>query len=303
MLSIAETDNTMIQTRFNTMVRGEQYKMLHNRWLVGSLISLYVVFILFTGLNILPLAAENAAIQSLPSMINLPYQLMTTLATNLRGWSGIFIMILTAISIGVEYQHGTIRVLLGRGLGRMRLLSAKLTAIMIMGLGITLILLLTTLAEVLVTSLFVPQFFQTIPDYLWSDAAVNLVTILVSVLVTMVLTTLITLFVRSLGIGLAIALAWFPVEGIVKGILFVIASATQNQTWYEVSKYFLSTSIERLPVTLLPERTTVQTIGNAPIFLQYISTTAMEPVLALAIYVLLLGGLSYFLIRWRDVMN
>jgi energy-coupling factor transporter ATP-binding protein EcfA2 len=47
--------------------------------------------------------------------------------TLLRVFSGIFLLILTANVIGVEYQLGTIRILLARGVGRVQLLLSKVT--------------------------------------------------------------------------------------------------------------------------------------------------------------------------------
>src|SRR5207245_11210052 len=52
----------------------------------------------------------------------------------LRIFIGIFLLVLTARVIGLEYQLGTIRVLLSRGVGRLQLLSAKLLTIVIVAL-------------------------------------------------------------------------------------------------------------------------------------------------------------------------
>src|SRR5579862_2539038 len=43
---------------------------------------------------------------------------------------GPFLIIVTARLIGMEYSGGTIRILLSRGVGRLQLLGAKLTAIL-----------------------------------------------------------------------------------------------------------------------------------------------------------------------------
>ena len=61
---------------------------------------------------------------------------------SVRVFTGFFLLILTARMIGQEYQLGTIRVLLARGVGRLQLLFAKLLTMAI----IALILLIVGLA-------------------------------------------------------------------------------------------------------------------------------------------------------------
>src|SRR5262249_11784354 len=48
--------------------------------------------------------------------------------------SGILLLVVSARLVGMEYSGGTIRVLLARGAGRVRLLLAKLTALALLGL-------------------------------------------------------------------------------------------------------------------------------------------------------------------------
>ncbi len=52
----------------------------------------------------------------------------------LRAFGGIFLIILTARVIGLEYQLGTIRILLARGVGRLQLLLVKLLTIVLVAL-------------------------------------------------------------------------------------------------------------------------------------------------------------------------
>src|SRR5215467_1098366 len=50
--------------------------------------------------------------------------------------SGIFLLIVTARLVGMEYSAGTIRVLLARGAGRLRLLLAKVATLGLLGLAL-----------------------------------------------------------------------------------------------------------------------------------------------------------------------
>src|SRR5579859_2775502 len=54
----------------------------------------------------------------------------------LRIFSGLLLLILTAYVIGQEYQLGTIRILLARGVGRLQLLGAKLLTMGIIALAL-----------------------------------------------------------------------------------------------------------------------------------------------------------------------
>jgi ABC-2 type transport system permease protein len=60
----------------------------------------------------------------------------------LRVFIGFFLIILTANVIGREYQLGTVRILLARGIGRVQLLLAKVSAVVIVALFTLLIALL-----------------------------------------------------------------------------------------------------------------------------------------------------------------
>src|SRR5215471_5028 len=62
------------------------------------------------------------------------YETMTLNLSVLRIFIGIFLLILTPCLIGQEYQLGTIRILLARGVGRIQLLLAKLFTIIVIAL-------------------------------------------------------------------------------------------------------------------------------------------------------------------------
>jgi ABC-type transport system involved in multi-copper enzyme maturation permease subunit len=53
--------------------------------------------------------------------------------------SGIFILVLAAHVVGLEYQYGAIRVLLARGVGRLHLLSGKIVALTLVGFALLLV--------------------------------------------------------------------------------------------------------------------------------------------------------------------
>src|SRR5260221_4538212 len=121
-----------------------------------------------------------------------------------RVFTGIFLLVLTARVIGLEYQLGTIRVLLSRGVGRLQLLSAKLFTVPVIGLvllvvGIALSYLLTVILVAGLTGNL--NAFSTPNSTFWADPGTYILTILVNIGVTILLATAADLAVRSLAIG------------------------------------------------------------------------------------------------------
>ena len=105
-----------------------------------------------------------------------------------RVFTGFFLLILTARMIGLEYQLGTIRVLLSRGVGRLQLLFAKLLTVVI----IALVLLVVGLAlNYLLTLILVAgttgnlHAFSAITPQFWSDTGTYILYILLNMGVPM----------------------------------------------------------------------------------------------------------------------
>src|SRR5260370_42621834 len=111
------------------------------------------------------------------------YRLMTTNLLVLRIFSGTFLILLTARLIGMEYSEGTLRVLLGRGVGRLQLLGAKLAAVGLIALAL---LVLGFLYNCVLTCLFLLvvegnlQPLTSLDGQFWSDTWLYLVTVMIS---------------------------------------------------------------------------------------------------------------------------
>src|SRR6516162_5792604 len=127
----------------------------------------------------------------------------------------------------------------------MRLLGAKVSAVLLVGLIALLIILALTGAELAIVAAAMGKsdaVLGHIPLYLWSDAGWYLLTILSTLVVTLLFAMFVTMFVtvlsRSLAVGLVVALVYFFVENIVSGILRVVGSATGNNMWSDIPNYF-----------------------------------------------------------------
>src|SRR5207247_4332322 len=119
-------------------------------------------------------------------LLFLTNRMMQNLAI-LRVFIGIFLLVLTAFVIGLEYQLGTIRILLARGVGRLQLLTAKLLAVVIIALGVFIvsllynILLMSSLLLIMVGNL---NAYNAITPDLWSFGKKYTITVLVFLVVS-----------------------------------------------------------------------------------------------------------------------
>jgi ABC-2 type transport system permease protein len=166
--------------------------------------------------------------------------------------SGIFLLIVSARLVGMEYG-GTIRVLLARGAGRLRLLLAKLTALALVGVVLLAGFLALVGAAVYGVVVSWEGSFQRIgslPGAAWTDLGVNVLIALASVGVSILLGTAAAVLGRSLAFGIGAALALFPVDNFATVVLGPLAFVTKQHFWLDVSAYLLGPNLNVLPALM-----------------------------------------------------
>jgi ABC-type transport system involved in multi-copper enzyme maturation permease subunit len=170
---------------------------------------------------------------------------------------GIFLLTMTARMVGLDYQQGTIRVLLARGVGRLQLLGAKLLSVTLVGLGL---FAWGIVLNILGATLFVRAVagnFDTIkvltPAY-WVGGRVDILTVLVSMGVSILLAAAVTIVTRSLSFGLAAALGWFAADNLAVPIILRTAYVLTNGAnfWQQVSAYLLGPELNVMPSVVVP---------------------------------------------------
>lgn len=288
---------------FPSLVSGELFKIRHNRgnWVTGLIAALVL------ALNGFRYLAEFGSIQSrLVTPSQIIYQMSQDALADVRGYVGIYLTVLTVIVVALEYQQGTVRILLARGVGRMRLLTAKLVAIFLMGLFALIPALLVASGMVLLDLKLNDHLdvLSQLPDYFWMDGGVYLLTILVSMVATILLATTISVIGRTLAVGLSLALPYFLVEGVISGILLIVSFTTTNQRWYGVVDYFLGGNLTRLPTLVFAAhlniiQTTINSGGAA--FLPRLTSGIDHVAIVIAAYCLAFIAISYYLTWKRDV--
>lgn len=166
--------------------------------------------------------------------------------------SGIFLLIVAARLIGMEYSGGTIRTLLSRGAGRLRLLLAKLTALALLALvllgGFTLLAGAAIYATVVGWSGTFAR-VTAVPS-MWHDLGLNVLIALTSMAVCILIGTTTAVVGRSLAFGIGAALVVFPADNLVTMVMPLFQALTHQDFWLKVTAYLIGPNLTVLPKVL-----------------------------------------------------
>lgn len=239
-------------TSFVGLARGELRKMLHLRvtWVVFAVITLLVV-----GSQLLLISGPTTSADMRRTPVQLFNSAMEGDVAIVRILSGIFMLILAAHVVGLEYQYGTIRVLLARGVGRLQLLGAKVAALALVGFVVMVVESLIELAFVWGLTLKLAdggQPWQALGAEFWADLRVYLFYLALNLVVTMLLAVAASVAGRSLAFGLAVGLSWFAVDSLLTIPLSLLARFTHSDFWLKISGILLGPLLNRLPDYLAP---------------------------------------------------
>lgn len=280
---------------FLGLVRGEFFK-ISRQW------TIWLMLVLLLGVIILPylvtFTIQNAkeSIQSDPL-----YFLTIRMESNvsvLRVFVGIFLLVLTATVIGLEYQLGTVRILLARGVGRLQLLAAKVFTVTLFGLAVLVVgLLLNVALMCIVVSLVSGNLdaFKAINSTFWNDTWLYVLSTLISMGVTILLATALSVAGRSLAIALSASLIWFPVDNIGTEFLYLADRLTHNDFWLNISAYLLGPNLNQMPVALVG--TKALGIGITPL----VQVNASHTMYVALVYALIFAVVAILLMWKRDV--
>ena len=298
---------------FAGMLRGEwlKYSRMQIMWWFSGGIA---VLTLLRGLVLAPEAyffhdaASRAPGASVPTSPALAYFIMQQAIAIVHDLSGFFIILVAVFMISREYQLGTIRVLLARGAGRLRLLGAKFLVLLLIGVAslVPFTMLITIMVVVASsTGLGNLDLLTNVPSYYWEDVGRFFLSILINLVVTALLATTLAVVGRTLAFGLSTALAYFFVENIVASILTGITSTTNNPLWYNISTFLLGVNLSQLGTALLPARNTVALISTGSGGSAFISGTvtidAAHALIVIALYTAGLAALTITILLRRDV--
>jgi ABC-type transport system involved in multi-copper enzyme maturation permease subunit len=263
-----------MRPRFYGIVRGELLKIVQFR--AARIIVVVLISILsLPWLALLLSPSQKALMQATP-------QFAITLDTQgnlsvLRIFLGFVVAILAVLAVGTDYEQGTIRIVLARGVGRVHLLAAKTMALLaVIGMvwlvaliweGALGAIVFTILGNGLST-------FGHLDQRFWLATAQYLLTISISVLATLALSISVTVLGRSRAFGFAVALGFFPTDNFSTLIFEIFARVTKDTFWFQVTRYLLGPNLNTMPTVLLPHITRIVQAQNGPV-------TAVSPALSL----------------------
>ena len=211
--------------RFGSLVRGELRKLSRQRvnWLLVALAAVFAAvagLVLSTSSGIWHAeAAYRATLQTDPGYWVHGEVVVGTWI--IRAVEGALLLFAAARLVGTEYTAGTIRVVLARGVGRVRLLAAKLAALAVFSLAVTAGFLVLAAAFVLVMiaaqGASPPHVVSIVPGSEWRDVWIHMVAILVSAGVCALIGAAGAAVGRSLPLAMVIAVGFFPIDNFVAG--------------------------------------------------------------------------------------
>jgi len=277
------------------MLRGELFKV-SRRW------ATWIMLVLLVGIICLPYLVRFTVPTVKNSIEHTPipffYSDMSSNLAVLRIFSGFILIVWTAQVIGLEYQLGTIRVLLSRGAGRLQLLGAKLLALIVLAL---LLFLGGVLLNIVLSLVFVQAIagnlnaLNNLPTSFWVDTRTYVLTVLISMGATILMTTAASVIGRSLTIGLSVALSWFAADNFGVIIMLLANRLTHNDFWTKVTAYLLGPNLNQMPVALtMPS---VLSVGITPL----VDVDGNHTLLVALVYSLVFVAIAVVLTWRRDV--
>jgi ABC-2 type transport system permease protein len=287
---------------FFGLVRGEFFKVMR-QW------ATWILLIILVGVIVLPYLVETARPRLLDELTTAPltffYDQLSVGLSVVRVFTGFFLLIITARLIGQEYQLGTIRVLLGRGVGRLQLLFAKLLTMAIIGvilliIGIALAFLLTMILVAGASGSL--NAFSHLTSQFWSDAGVFVLYILLNMGVSILLAATAAVLGRASVFGISAALAFFPLDNFGTVIMLLANRVTGQDFWLNITAYLLGPNLNQMPTALTNNRLT--SIGFGPLYVggtHGIQVDGTHTLVVAAIYAAIFAAVAIWLTWKRDV--
>jgi len=294
-----------IRTSLLGLLRGELRKIIHLRitWVMAAVITVLVI-----GGQLLLISGPKNASDMASAPLNSYYNVIEGDIAIVRILSGVFIIILAAHVVGLEYQHGTIRVLLARGVGRLHLLGAKVAALALVGLIVLALESLIELAFAWGLSLALAhggQPWRVLGATFWANLRIYLFYIVLNLVVTLLLAVAASVVGRSLAFGLAVGLSWFAVDNLLTIPLALLERLTGSDFWAKLSTVLLGPQLNRLPDYItLPDHEAAHTItvggfGPQPL----LSVSGGHALLVIGVYSAIFLAVAIGLTWRREVLD
>lgn len=164
--------------------------------------------------------------------------------------AGIFLLLTSALLVGMEYSHGTLRILLARGTGRLTLLTAKLLALF--GVGVALLAGFTAAALVWIGIVTIHwtgslSALTGAGSEAVKHVGLGLLLALLSVFCAIVIGSTMATLGRSVAFGVGAAMGFFTADNFGALILSLVSQLTNQKFWGNVTAYLFGPNLNALP--------------------------------------------------------
>jgi ABC-type transport system involved in multi-copper enzyme maturation permease subunit len=294
--TLTEQQAYSLKPSFLGMLGGELFKITR-LWLTW--IMLVVLLIGLTGPFLITATSPYNKIRVTNTPLHLMYDEMSLNLLDFRILSGVFLILLTSTVIGQEFQNGTIRILLSRGIGRLQLLLAKFLCIVIIALALFIIgvivdsLLIIGVVFTLAGNL---NALQTLNATFWNATELYLLTVLISMGATILMAVALNVLGRSLTIGMTLAMSWFVVDNVGAEFMAIAAHVTNSKIWLDITAYLLGPNLNDMPIVLIPGNAT-ESPGVYPL----VPVSGAHTLWVTLVYSILFVIVALAFMRLRDV--
>lgn len=159
--------------------------------------------------------------------------------------------------VATDYQEGTIRIILARGVGKLRLLTAKLVTVTLLAMAWFAALALGGVVYLAVS------LSQRPGAVVWREVWVAMLVVALSALAGALLGAAAGSVGRSMTLAAAVAVSFFPADNFLGYVLPIFHTATQEKVWGELTSYLLGLNLNHLPSVLMGRRA-AELIGPEP---------------------------------------
>ena len=227
----------------------------------------------------------------------------------IRDFSGIFLLVLAVLVVGQEFQNGTIRVILARGVDRTQWLLAKVLTLCGIALGMIAVYLAVIFALTYVAIAHATggtAIFQHLPQTFGYDMWMYVVSTLLNAAATIMMAVAATIIGRSPMFGIGVALIFFPADTILVTIFGAFSHVFNSDFWTSATGYLLGPSLNALPISLIignhmtPDSALRVAVDGTVPDVFYDGTHAVLVVLT---YTVVFAAISIILLRRRDVQE
>jgi ABC-2 type transport system permease protein len=279
-------------------VRGEILKLSRQVW-IWAMLGLALVFYLVINAALFQAGNFKQNFEGNPSQF--VFNLYDIYLALFDTGSGIFLLLVGARLVGMEYSAGTIRVLLARGAGRLRLLFAKLAALALLGLVLLAGFLALTVAAVYVIVVGWEGKFNrvsSLPAHVWTDLSIVVLVALVSLAMSILIGVTAAVVGRSVAFGIGAALVFYPADNFLTVILRLLNGLTRQHFLLDLSGYLLGPNLNHLPVVLETDH-----VARSAFAIPLVHADATHTCLVIGAWALAFVAVSVGLTRWRDVLQ